>query len=295
MAKKQLPHDGVEFTGYTLKMISSENASNASKLAGIPNSEIDSYAEAWRAFPSLREDMFVAVDDNSSRIREEDIEFIVFLNHDFNVFANRFNSALASMPYRLREELFVNYNSVNLGRKILEITTELMSRVEPFEPVIDSYVVRQLLERQWRSIAADVKILQAEGLQAARLYYPSGGAKGQGGWQGYLLPLDIVQDYLLPDKVVETETLLDMLDEARIEGCTPESEAKLVADVKRSQERMLDATLKVMHDLTDDQIVELLFRKHLVPLFDSIRELSMAYGQKLVKSLCDLQTRYEAC
>jgi hypothetical protein len=286
MTKQQFPHDGNGFAGCTLK------ATSAAKLGGIPNSEIDAFAETWTAFPSLRDELFIPLDEHTSQIRDDDPEFIVFLNKDFNAFGRRFDSALADLPYKLRDELFVNYDTVNPDRKILEITTLLMTRVEPFESLIDSYEVRQLLEKYWKGIVVDIKILQDKGLDAAKLYYPSGGAKGQCGWRGYILPLDLVQDYLLPDKVVELETSIDALDEAKADDCTSEQQANLETEVARCREQLLAATFQAMDNLTDEQIIELLHRIHLTPLFDSIRGLSMQCGYNLINTITTLQTFY---
>jgi type I restriction enzyme M protein len=331
---------------------------NAIMFGGIPNSEIDTFKDVWNTFPTLREQIFAPVSDKYSRLRQADVDEVVMQNGDFNSFISRYNAALIDMPYQLRKELFEEYQTVNVGKKIREITTNLFSRVKPFEPIIDSYAAYQLLEDQWNLISNDLEILQTEGIEAARVCDPKMEIKKkdgkdvevQVGWQGRVMPFEIVQEYLLPEMLEEYQAKKDELEntreriqeilseaqeldpqpnylkedgsafvpkevkaeckriKARIKAkeSDPESldeqilevdsliekEKVQKKDIAAFYDELIAATMDKIANLSDDEIVEVLHRKHLVPLFNAIAELPMQQESQLVAAIYALNSKY---
>jgi type I restriction enzyme M protein len=331
---------------------------NAIMFGGIPNSEIDTFKDVWNTFPTLREQIFASVSDKYSRLRQADVDEVVMQNDDFNSFISSYNAALVDMPYQLRKELFEEYQTVNVGKKIREITTNLFSRVKSFEPIIDSYAAYQLLEDQWNLISNDLEILQTEGIEAARVCDPKMEIKKkdgkdvevQVGWQGRVMPFEIVQEYLLPKMLEEYQAKKDELEntreriqeilseaqeldpqpnylkddgsafvskevkaeckriKARIKAKEndPESLAEQILevdsllekekvqknDIAAFYDKLIDATMDKIAHLSDDEIVEVLHRKHLVPLFNAIAELPMQQESQLVAAIYALNSKY---
>jgi type I restriction enzyme M protein len=331
---------------------------NAIMFGGIPNSEIDTFKDVWNTFPTLREQIFAPVSDKYSRLRQADVDEVVMQNGDFNSFISRYNAALVDMPYQLRKELFEEYQTVNVGKKIREITTNLFSRVKPFEPIIDSYAAYQLLEDQWNLISNDLEILQTEGIEAARVCDPKMEIKKkdgkdvevQVGWQGRVMPFEIVQEYLLPEMLEEYQAKKDELEntreriqeilsaaqeldpqpnylkddgsafvpkevkaeckriKARIKAkeSDPESLDEQILEVDSLLEKekvqkkdiaafydeLIAATMDMIANLSDDEIVEVLHRKHLVPMFNAIAELPMQQESQLVAAIYALNSKY---
>lgn len=167
------------------------------------------------AFPSLRSQIFEQVDEKYSRLRQIDIDNTVSSNGEFAEFLNRYNAMLKEMPVLQYNNIFAEYRTVNANRKLREVANDLFERMKPFEPLIDSYAAYQLLEDHWRDISGDLEILQSEGLHAARIYEPKYEIKKkdgkdvevQVGYIGRVLPLEIVQEYMLPDKLGQLETM----------------------------------------------------------------------------------------
>jgi type I restriction enzyme M protein len=331
---------------------------NAIMFGGIPNSEIDTFKDVWNTFPTLREQIFVPVSDKYSRLRQADVDEVVMQNGDFNSFISRYNAALVDMPYQLRKELFEEYQTVNVGKKIREITTNLFLRVKPFEPIIDSYAAYQLLEDQWNLISNDLEILQTEGIEAARVCDPKMEIKKkdgkdvevQVGWQGRVMPFEIVQEYLLPEMLEDYQAKKDELEntreriqeilsaaqeldpqpnylkddgsafvpkevkaeckriKARIKAKESDTESldeqilevdSLLEkekvqkkDIAAFYDELIAATMDKIANLSDDEIVEVLHRKHLVPLFNAIAELPMQQESQLVADIYALNSKY---
>lgn len=187
----------------------------ATMFGGIPNSEIDALSDVWTAFPSLRSQIFEPIDEKYSRLRQDDIDATVNGNAEFTEFLAHYNSMLKEMPVLQYNNIFEEYSTVNANRKLREVSNDLFKRMKAFEPIIDSYAAYQLLEDHWRDISGDLEILQSEGLDAARIYEPKYEIKKkdgkdvevQVGYVGRVLPLEIVQEYMLPDKLGQLEVM----------------------------------------------------------------------------------------
>lgn len=171
--------------------------------------------DVWTAFPSLRQEIFEPSDEKYSHLRQIDIDATVQNNEAFKDFLNRYNAMLKDMPVLQYNNIFEEYETVNANRKLREVANDLFERMRPFEPIVDSYAAYQLLEDHWRDISGDLEILQSEGIHAARIYDPKYEVKKkdgkdvevQVGYVGHVLPLEIVQEYMLPDKLGKLESM----------------------------------------------------------------------------------------
>lgn len=223
MFSRLITRDEVRENGYNLNIPRYVNSAEADEqwdiyatmFGGIPNSEIEAFTDVWTVFPTLREEIFEPADEKYSRLRQIDIDDTVRNNQGFNDFLNRYNAMLKDMPVLQYNNIFEEYETVNANRKLREVANDLFERMRPFEPIVDSYAAYQLLEDHWRDISGDLEILQSEGIYAARIYDPKFEVKKkdgkdvevQVGYVGHVLPLEIVQEYMLPDKLGQLEVM----------------------------------------------------------------------------------------
>lgn len=218
-----ITRDEVRENGYNLNIPRYVNSAEADEqwdiyatmFGGIPNTEIEALTDVWTAFPSLRQEIFEPSDEKYSRLRQIDIDATVQNNEAFKNFLNNYNAMLKDMPVLQYNNIFEEYETVNANRKLREVANDLFERMRPFEPIVDSYAAYQLLEDHWRDISGDLEILQSEGIHAARIYDPKYEVKKkdgkdvevQVGYVGHVLPLEIVQEYMLPDKLGKLESM----------------------------------------------------------------------------------------
>ena len=218
-----ITRDEVRENGYNLNIPRYVNSAEtdeqwdiyATMFGGIPNTEIEALGDVWTAFPSLRQEIFEPSDEKYSRLRQIDIDATVQNNEAFKDFLSRYNAMLKDMPVLQYNNIFEEYETVNANRKLREVANDLFERMRTFEPIVDSYAAYQLLEDHWRDISGDLEILQSEGIHAARIYDPKYEVKKkdgkdvevQVGYVGHVLPLEIVQEYMLPDKLGKLESM----------------------------------------------------------------------------------------
>lgn len=119
------------------------------------------------------------------------------------------------------------------------MSCDIFSRLKPIT-LIDRYEAYQLLDDHWTGIAIDLEIIQTEGFAAIKQVDPNIVTKKkdgkdqevQEGWQGHILPFELVQQTYLNQELqqlkhkenrlaeisAEIEELLDSLSEEEKEG-----------------------------------------------------------------------------
>jgi type I restriction enzyme M protein len=173
-------------------------------FGGIPNAEIDALASYWAAFPTLRAQLFASNDTPYSALSAEDVKQAIADNADVQHFINRFNTAFASLPAYLKEELIDNVLTLKVQQQENKISIDIFSRLSDI-PLIDKYQAYQLLDDQWIKTATDLEIIQTEGFEATKVVEPNMVIKKkdgkdeevQDGWQGRVIPFELVQLTLL--------------------------------------------------------------------------------------------------
>lgn len=191
----------------------------ASMFGGIPNTEIDALAKYWTAFPSLRAQLFSNDGTPFSSLSAEDVKQTIANNADVKSFVNSFNSAFATLPVYLKEELIDKMETVKLTQKEKHISDNIFNRLEAI-PLIDKYQAYQLLNNEWVRTETDLEIIQTEGFEATKVVEPNMVIKKKGGkdeevqdgWMGRVIPFELVQQTLLKsqyDDLKQTETDLE--------------------------------------------------------------------------------------
>ena len=211
----------------------------ASMFGGIPNSEINELKEIWKVFPSLKDELFKATNEQYCSFNTNNLKDSVNNNLEVKKFINKYNQSLAGFDTTLKELLIDNANDLNIAQTSTIISDELFNRLKPIA-LIDPYEAYQDFDNQWIEISTDLEMIQTEGFDCTKLVDPKMVIKKknnkedevQDGWLGHIIPLDLVQElYLREDK----QTLLSKQNRvSEIESSIEEIIESLTEDEKQS-------------------------------------------------------------
>lgn len=197
-------------------------------FGGVPNNELDAYAEYWRQFPELRHTLFRDLGNGYSELKVSinDVESYVRRNENvIKFFQRNAEAALAvktsfdvHLIQRLGEAHFVK--DLNPQFHLDALTSILFNNLEK-EPLVDKYAAFQVLTEHWNNIAIDLEILKTEGIEAANIIDPIIVVKKKGGKEvevqegekGRIIPFELVQKNFLSDLLQELLSLNDKLNE----------------------------------------------------------------------------------
>lgn len=196
----------------------------ATMFGGIPKKEIDAYAEYWKAFPQLRQDLFTDSDTPYVDLATTEISHAIHQHANVQTFKTQFNSAFAHFHDYLKAELIGKMQTLHIAQQENVLSRDIFKRLENI-PLVDKYQAYQALHDQWQRIVGDLEIIQSEGLSAAKIVNPNivikkrDGAEQevQDGWVGYVLPFDLVQQHLLIDELTALQSKERALTEASAE------------------------------------------------------------------------------
>jgi type I restriction enzyme M protein len=322
----------------------------ASMFGGIPASEVNELSAYWEAFPNLKKALFTDESAAYLHFSTEDIKRAVSEHSDVHRFEQGFKSAFEGFDDCLYNELIEGMANVNVSRKESELSEQIFERLNGV-PLVDKYEAYQILDEEWKRIAVDLEIIQTEGFEATKQVDPNMVIKKkdgkdievQEGWVGRIIPLELVQETLLHDKLAELkakesrlaeiaseyEALLDELPEeekekdfvnedktafvpAAVKKAIKENELEpevldilrkydalnteekaLKRNVKEQAAALQIRTKKVIEELTDDQVKDLLKRKWIEPVLSGLLGLSKKAISNFVSKLEALAKKYE--
>ena len=322
----------------------------ASMFGGLPVSEIDKLQEYWRAFPSLRNELFENTSAEYCRLTVSDVKKAILEHSDVRAFQQMYASAFDGFDRDLYDELIGRMNELNVSKTEAILSADIFKRLREI-PLINRYAAYQLLDDEWTKIAVDLEIIQTEGFEATKKVDPNMVVKKkdgkeqeiQEGWRGHIIPFDLIQETILKeDKEVlnneesrlaeiasEYEELLDSLTEEEKEGdfVNENKDAFVAAEVKKAlksdsiepetkeklrsvnaliaEEKGLKAEIKketgllegktkaTIEELSDEQVIELLENKWIMPLINNLMKLPNSIVNDLVAKLDTLAQKYE--
>ena len=196
----------------------------ATMFGGIPNSEIEDLDKYWKAFPTLREDIFKAESDRPySSLSTEDVVGTIKNNEDVCKFTSCFNDAFNDLDQVLHRRLIENVEQVKEVAENDIISAEIFSRTEGL-PLLDKYAAYQILADNWAGIMGDIEIIQTEGLEACKvvesrtkLVKDKNGVEQEveDGLKGRIIPFELIQKTLFNkelDNIVELQNRIEAID-----------------------------------------------------------------------------------
>ena len=184
-------------------------------FGGLPKSEIDELASYWDAFPSLKGQLFRQSDTPYTSLNTEDITSVIYNNPDVQSWEHNYTTSFETFPAALHQRLIDNIMQVSKEKEqnnIAQIIFDNLSHI----PLVDKYEAYQILDDNYRQIATDIEIIQSETFNATRVVEPKMVIKKkdgidievQDGFQGRILPFDLVQKEMLTDSYNELQALL---------------------------------------------------------------------------------------
>ncbi len=182
----------------------------ASMFGGIPNCELDALADYWNAFPQLRDSLFSDGNTPYSTPVVDDFAAAIEQHPSVQAYRSNFKKHFDTLPDFLSNKLIGKdgtgdtLSTLNVHQQLEHLTRDLFKRAGTVS-LLDQYAAYQLLSDQWEIIAADLEILQSEGMEATTVVEPnmvSKKVKGidtevQEGWRGRVLPFELVQTHYL--------------------------------------------------------------------------------------------------
>ena len=182
---------------------------HATMLGGIPNNEIAELQSYWQALPQLHSELFKPKSTAYSELAVAKAEVNATISKHQQVldFIDSYNQAFNGFDQVLNTSLIQGWASVKRNQQEAELSTELFKRLQPIA-LIDNYQAYQYLNDQWQTISTDLEMMQTEGFDAtkqvdANMVIKKINGKDtevQEGWQGHILPFELVQQtYLSAD------------------------------------------------------------------------------------------------
>lgn len=176
----------------------------ACMFGGTPRSEVAALAAYWQALPGLQEALFAQGATPYTEVTVNDVRQLVTSHPAVLAFYAHFATAFTGFDAYLKQELIANMVSVNIAQQEATLSAAMFARLESV-PLINRYEAYQELDDAWTTTAVDLEMIQTEGFEAVRAVDPHMVLKKkdgkeeevQDGWQGRIIPFELVQQSLL--------------------------------------------------------------------------------------------------
>lgn len=212
----------------------------ASMFGGIPKKEIEELSAYWQAFPELKMALFTESSGEHVHIVESNLKDIIKNHPNIVSFKEHYAGAFAGFDAELYSHLVEGMETLNISKEETALSNEIFIRLASV-PLVDEYKAYQLLNDEWIKIAADMEMIQTEGVGATKKVDPNMVVKKkngkdvevQEGWLGRIIPFELVQEMLLHEETVA---------------------------LKEKEERLMQVTSKqqeILDSLTEDEKGEL--------------------------------------
>lgn len=173
-------------------------------FGGIPNDELDGLKKYWEAFPGLREDICEPISERYGQLVSDNIGQVVREHKSVVDYRENYTLAFSDLRENLKISLIEHYQTVSVLAEEEKITADIFRRLESIAS-IDKYEAFQALDNVWGQISTDIEILQTEGDGALTQVDPHMVTKKkddkevevQEGWEGHILPFELVQEMML--------------------------------------------------------------------------------------------------
>lgn len=202
---------------------SSESAESydiyASMFGGIPENELENFNAYWKAFPSLKAELFSGEGGYLS-LKTQDIKMTIRNNQDVCRFLDFYESAFADFGQYMDSVLIDGAERLSIPSAEEAIASNIFKRFEGI-PLLDPYKAYEDFEGQFTAISGDLELIQAEGMQAVKQVDPNmvvrkkngKEAEVQEGWKGHILPFELVQNICLSKQVTALKSMQNQLAE----------------------------------------------------------------------------------
>lgn len=183
-------------------------------FGGIPNTELNALEDYWKAFPTLREYLCKPVSERYVQMAFFDTGQAVKNEASVISYKDSYAAVFVDLREKLRAVLVEQYSTISAQTEEEKVTTDIFKRLESIA-VIDKYEAFQILDNVWNQISADIEIIQTEGEAAIMQVDPHMVTKKkndkdvevQEGWEGHILPFELVQEMYLTEELHQLQEL----------------------------------------------------------------------------------------
>lgn len=264
---------------------------------GIPAADINSLSKYWKVFPSLKVQLLTSIDAKYYRLNvsHEKIRQAIYNNDEFSKYGDKVEAAFIEWKQKEYPVLASLNEDVSAKELIAAAAEEIIREYAPMS-LIDKYDVYQVLLAYWNETMNDdvsLIISDPDGYANARVTdkieeeITQGKKKGEMkevGWEGRLIPKDIVVDAFFRKKknaiedveniIAETESKLSEL----IENADAESALSDVADGGKVKAKDLQAKIEELtQHVVTEETVEL---QNLYDMLPTTKKRLLAYVEK---------------
>ena len=192
----------------------------ASMFGGIPASELDRFSRYFNTFPNLKNDLFELINEKYYKVKQKSINEYIKGHQDIENYKNNFNEIFSDFDNFLYGELVEKCNTININSEEDTISSNIFERIDKIE-LLDKYKAYQVLDDEWNKISSDIELIQTEGISSCNMVDPKIEIKKkngreeevQVGWQGRIIPFELVQEVKLCNEVVEIKGIESRLGE----------------------------------------------------------------------------------
>lgn len=229
----------------------------ASMFGGVPSVELDNLNAYWNALPGVREAMFSEDGSGYASLKVEDIKQSVMSHPATERFLTDFDVAFDGFAEYLDIELVGNAESVQEPVIQKEVTQEIFKRTKDIS-LVDPYAAYQKLADRWNVVSGDLELIQTEGVASIKAVDPNMVLKKKGGkdvevqdgWQGRILPFELVQEHLLSEDLNDIQVIdrrlnaLPSLMEELVENLSEDDKETLDGQLNDDQTAFVSSALK---------------------------------------------------
>lgn len=179
----------------------------ASMFGGIPKKEIEELSAYWKAFPNLKEALFIKESKEHFKLKSQDIKSTIINHRDVKDFKEKYRVAFDGFKEKMENDLINEMENLNIAREKTILAEEIFARMEDI-PLIDEYRAYQILDDKWLKIGQDLEIIKTEGRSVITQVSPNmitrkkagKDVEVQDGWIGRIIPFDLVQATILKEE-----------------------------------------------------------------------------------------------
>ncbi len=142
----------------------------ATMFGGIPNEEIDDdkFINIWKAFPTLKSELFDEINPSYSKIKDEDIIEIINSNEEVKKFIEDHKSRFSYLSDYLENEFFTNIETLHINSEEMKITNSIKEHLTE-NYLVDYYDCFEALDSAYQKMVGDLEIVKEQGFEAARI------------------------------------------------------------------------------------------------------------------------------
>ena len=285
----------------------------ASMFGGVPNEEIEKYEEFWKAFPSLKNELFNQINNNYSELSVQEISEVINNNSEVKVFKENFEKSLENFENYLNNNLVNNAINIDINNEESVLSKQIFNLLDR-NSLVDNYKAYQILDDSWNTISGDIEMIQTEGIDAVRKVDPNmifkkkNGTEEevQDGWIGHIVPFELIQKYMLSNELEELNKNNDRLSEITseyeelFEGISEEDKENIsndnndAFDMKKVAEKVKEIKkdkIQVLEESFEEKIINVLDlseeEKSLKRIIKTQNEEILSSSKKAIENLTD--------